>query len=119
MLFCWVNLSTQTAFSKKDSISGEEVNQFYTLLHTTLKLSNQDSPPQTPPDFDSGEPASTPEEQARRNKLSPVVELSESAVSTLTEEDGPKPSVCMSTLYYSIAIACNCGNGESMTFEVW
>jgi len=78
---------------KKDSISGEEVNQFYTLLHTTFKLSNQDSPPQTPPDLASGDSACNPEEQERRSKLSPVVELSESAASTLTEQDGPKHQV--------------------------
>ena len=64
------------------------MNQFYTLLHTTLKLSNQDdSPPHTPPEQGAGEPSADRDASDCR-KLSPVVELSESASSTLTEQNG-------------------------------
>ena len=78
---------------RKDSNTGEEVNQFFTLLHTTLKLTDQDSPPQTPPDLSSGNPPSDPFKPDQRSKLSPVVELSESSISTVTEQDGPTSEV--------------------------
>ncbi|CAK8681393.1 unnamed protein product [Clavelina lepadiformis] len=73
---------------RKESSGAEEINQFYTLLHTTLKLnSEEDSPPLTPPQDELIELSSipTPEEQ-RINRLTPVQELSESSGSSITQE---------------------------------
>jgi len=54
------------------------MNQFYTLLHTTLKLGDDknESPPTTPTNPDEVEPG---------RQLSPVPELSESHLSTEKE----------------------------------
>ena len=78
-------------FNRKESVNGEEVNQFYTLLDNTLKLGIQhDSPPLTPPEQSSGDYP-----DPSRNKLSPVEEISESAASTLTTETDGVSKVCV------------------------
>nr|CAB3264289.1 serine/threonine-protein kinase Nek4 [Phallusia mammillata] len=62
--------------NQRKNSSGEELNQFYTLLHTTLRLADDkvdESPPTTP---------TNQVEVDGDRKLSPVPELSESQLST-------------------------------------
>lgn len=76
-------------FLSKEETPNDEVTEFYTLLHTTLKHAdtNQDneSPPDTPhtesPTNDDDDVITT---SSRNGALSPVEELSESTASTVT-----------------------------------